>query len=67
MGIDYYETLKVSRNASEEDLKKAYKKLAMRWHPDKNPQNKKEAEATFKQICEAYEVFLPFSSLLSID
>ncbi|KAF5443249.1 hypothetical protein F2P56_035821 [Juglans regia] len=56
MGVDYYNILKVSRNASEEDLKKAYKRLAMKWHPDKNPANKKESEAKFKQISEAYDV-----------
>ncbi|KAG2707302.1 hypothetical protein I3760_05G142500 [Carya illinoinensis] len=56
MGVDYYNMLKVSRNASEEDLKKAYKRLAMKWHPDKNPANKKESEAKFKQISEAYDV-----------
>ncbi|GAB4854176.1 hypothetical protein Ancab_022761 [Ancistrocladus abbreviatus] len=39
-----------------DDLKKAYRKLAMKWHPDKNPNDKKEAEAKFKQIAEAYEV-----------
>ncbi|XP_061346198.1 uncharacterized protein LOC133291875 isoform X5 [Gastrolobium bilobum] len=56
MGVDYYNILKVDRNATEDDLKKAYRKLAMKWHPDKNPTNKKEAEAKFKQISEAYEV-----------
>lgn len=56
MGVDYYNVLKVGRNASDDDLKKAYRRLAMRWHPDKNPNNKKEAEAKFKQISEAYEV-----------
>ncbi|XVF02301.1 hypothetical protein REPUB_Repub04eG0163900 [Reevesia pubescens] len=56
MGVDYYNILRVSRNATEEDLKKSYKRLAMRWHPDKNPVNKKEAEAKFKQISEAYDV-----------
>ncbi|XVF02050.1 hypothetical protein REPUB_Repub04eG0142900 [Reevesia pubescens] len=56
MGTDYYNILRVDRNASDEDLKKAYRKLAMKWHPDKNPNNKKEAEAKFKQISEAYEV-----------
>ncbi|KAL4359988.1 hypothetical protein HN51_020351 [Arachis hypogaea] len=56
MGVDYYSILKVERNATEDDLKKAYRKLAMKWHPDKNPNNKKEAEANFKQISEAYEV-----------
>lgn len=56
MGVDYYNILKVGKNATEDDLKKAYRKLAMKWHPDKNPKNKKEAEAMFKKISEAYEV-----------
>ncbi|CAM8919409.1 unnamed protein product [Rhodiola kirilowii] len=56
MGVDYYHVLKINKSASEDDLKKAYRKLAMKWHPDKNPNNKKEAEAKFKQISEAYEV-----------
>ncbi|KAJ4830576.1 hypothetical protein Tsubulata_017032 [Turnera subulata] len=56
MGVDYYKILGVDKNASDDDLKKAYRKLAMKWHPDKNPNNKKDAEAKFKQISEAYEV-----------
>ena len=56
MGADYYKILQVDRNSTEEDLKKAYRKLAMKWHPDKNPNNKKEAEDKFKKISEAYEV-----------
>ncbi|GAV75492.1 DnaJ domain-containing protein/DnaJ_C domain-containing protein [Cephalotus follicularis] len=56
MGVDYYKILQVDRNAKDEDLKKAYRKLAMKWHPDKNPNSKKEAEAKFKQISEAYDV-----------
>ncbi|EPS65985.1 hypothetical protein M569_08788, partial [Genlisea aurea] len=56
MGVDYYNILKVGRGATEEDLKKAYRRLAMKWHPDKNPTNKNEAEAKFKQISQAYEV-----------
>ncbi|CAI0462718.1 unnamed protein product [Linum tenue] len=56
MGDDYYNILKVDKSASEDDLKKSYRKLAMKWHPDKNPNNKKEAEAKFKQISEAYDV-----------
>ena len=64
MGLDYYNVLKVEKNATDEDLKKAYRKLAMKWHPDKN--SKEEAEAKFKQISEAYEVsFLIFNFLLS--
>ena len=57
MAVDYYyNVLKVNRSASEEDLKRAYKGLAMKWHPDKNSTNKKEAEAKFKEISEAYDV-----------
>lgn len=56
MGVDYYNILKVNRNASEDDLRRAYRRLAMIWHPDKNPSNKREAEAKFKQISEAYDV-----------
>ncbi|GFQ01267.1 Dnaj homolog subfamily b member 4 [Phtheirospermum japonicum] len=56
MGVDYYSILKVDKSANDDELKKAYRKLAMKWHPDKNPNNKKEAEAKFKEISEAYEV-----------
>ncbi|KAG2319361.1 hypothetical protein Bca4012_054387 [Brassica carinata] len=56
MGVDYYKALQVDRSANEDDLKKAYRKLAMKWHPDKNPDNKKDAESKFKQISEAYDV-----------
>ncbi|MDH4149841.1 MAG: molecular chaperone DnaJ [Betaproteobacteria bacterium] len=52
---DYYEVLGVNRDASEDDLKKAYRKLAMKWHPDRNPDNPK-AEENFKEAKEAYEV-----------
>jgi molecular chaperone DnaJ len=52
---DYYEVLGVARDASEEDLKKAYRKLAMKWHPDRN-QGDKAAEAQFKELNEAYDV-----------
>ncbi|KAL3824186.1 hypothetical protein ACJIZ3_020215 [Penstemon smallii] len=56
MAVDYYSILKVSKNATEDDLKKSYKRLAMKWHPDKNATNTKEAEAKFKKISEAYDV-----------
>ena len=54
--MDYYEVLGVPENASDVDIKKAYKKLAMKWHPDKNQNNKEEAEARFREIAEAYHV-----------
>src|SRR5688500_5942182 len=52
---DYYETLGVARNASDEDLKKAYRRCAMKFHPDRNPGDH-TAEAAFKECKEAYEV-----------
>jgi curved DNA-binding protein len=52
---DYYQTLGVSRDASQEDISKAFKKLARKYHPDLNP-NDKEAETKFKEVNEAYEV-----------
>src|SRR5437588_572988 len=52
---DYYETLGVSRTASEDEIKKAFRKLARKHHPDVNP-NDKSAEEKFKQLNEAYEV-----------
>ncbi len=52
---DYYQTLGVSKNASQDDIKKAYRKLAVKYHPDKN-QGDKQAEERFKEISEAYEV-----------
>ena len=56
MGKDYYKILGVNRNASDDELKKAYRKQALKWHPDRNKDNKKEAEEKFKDISEAYEV-----------
>src|SRR5436190_12348193 len=53
--IDYYEVLSVNKNATEEEIKKAYRKLARKYHPDLNP-NDKEANRKFQQINEANEV-----------
>ncbi len=53
---DYYAILGVSKTATDEELKKAYRKLAKKYHPDANPDNKKEAEKKFKEVNEAYEV-----------
>ena len=52
---DYYEVLGVDKNASEDDIKKAYRKIAIKYHPDRNPGNK-EAEEKFKEAAEAYDV-----------
>ena len=52
---DYYEVLGVNKNATDEELKKAYRKLAKKYHPDANPDNKEEAERKFKEVNEAYE------------
>jgi DnaJ-class molecular chaperone len=56
MGRDYYAILGVPRDADAARLKKAYRKLAMKWHPDKNPDNQAEAQAKFQDISEAYDV-----------
>jgi len=53
---DYYATLGVGRDASDADIKRSYKKLALKWHPDKNPDQKEEAQHQFIGIQQAYEV-----------
>ena len=55
MTEDFYKVLGVDRNTSEEDIKKAYRKMAMKYHPDRNPGNK-EAEQIFKKAAEAYGI-----------
>lgn len=66
MANDYYKILGVSKNISEDDLKKAYRKLALQYHPDKNPDNK-EAEEKFKSISEAYHVLSDSESRAKYD
>lgn len=54
--FNYYEVLGVAKTATEVELKKAYRQAALRWHPDKNPDDKESAEKMFKQVSEAYQV-----------
>ena len=53
---DYYKILNIDKTANKEQIKTAYKKLALQYHPDKNPTNKEEAENKFKEISEAYQI-----------
>ena len=64
---DWYKILGVSKTAPVSEIKKAYKKLALQWHPDKNVDNREEAEAKFREIAAAYEVCFracPFMSII---
>ena len=53
---DFYKILGIKKDATDAEIKKAYRKLALKWHPDKNPNNREEAEEKFKKINEAYSV-----------
>ncbi|HAV92291.1 TPA: molecular chaperone DnaJ, partial [candidate division WOR-3 bacterium] len=57
-GKDYYKTLEIEKNASPDEIKKAYRALAKKYHPDLNRENKAEAEKKFKEVSEAYEVLI---------
>ncbi len=63
---DYYEILGVSKTATDEELKKSYRKLALKFHPDRNP-NDKDAEEKFKEAAEAYEVLSNKENMISLD
>jgi DnaJ family protein B protein 6 len=66
-GVSHYDTLEIPRNASSEDIKKAYRRLALQFHPDKNPNNRVEAEEKFKKIAKAYEVLSDHSRRVQYD
>jgi curved DNA-binding protein CbpA len=53
---DYYQVLGVGRDASQDEIKKAYRRLALRYHPDRTQQEKEKAEETFKEVNEAYQI-----------
>ncbi len=64
---DYYDILGVTKSATDADIKSAYRKKALQWHPDKNPDNKAEAEKKFKEINEAYQVLSDKQKRASYD
>lgn len=57
-GRDFYKILGISRNSKDPEIKKAYRQLSRKWHPDQNPDNKDEATAKFYDISEAYETLI---------
>lgn len=67
MSLSYYDILEVSKNVKNEEIKKAYRKLALQWHPDKNSGNQEKATNKFKQISEAYEVLSDESKRKTYD
>lgn len=65
--MGYYEILEVDKKATNEEIKRSYRRLALKWHPDKNPNNKKKAEENFKKISEAYAVLIDPSKRREYD
>ena len=65
--VDYYELLGISKTANDTEIKKAYRKLALKHHPDRNPDNKEEAETKFKEIGKAYQVLSDASKRKQYD
>lgn len=63
---DYYQILGINKNADQAEIKKAYRKVAVKYHPDKNPGDK-IAEERFKEISEAYEVLADFEKRKKYD
>ncbi|NXP72996.1 DNJB6 protein, partial [Ramphastos sulfuratus] len=64
---DYYEVLGLHKSASQDDIKKSYRQLVLKWHPDKNPSNKVKAEKKFKEIVEAYKILSDPQKRLAYD
>src|SRR3990170_747624 len=64
---DYYEVLGVPRGVSDEEVKKAYRRAALQWHPDRNPGKKEEAEERFKEVTEAYSVLIDAQKRAAYD
>ena len=62
-----YDRLEVPTSASESEIKKAYKKAALKWHPDKNPNNKEEANKKFQEISEAFDILSDSSKRSTYD
>src|SRR5580704_14256496 len=64
---DYYEILSVTRTATQEEIKSSYRKAALKWHPDRNPDKKEVAEAKFREATEAYTVLSDTSKRAAYD